>query len=305
MEEKRYVPGENGKKLEYISDGKMTVEEVSVIERFLDLYRKQDKIIADEYRQDSSIVPLKESSVIFKKSDDTWKSIDIERVVRHKGTPYKIELGLWRCNGKESISKILRMNKFSITTPTYWHPINLETALFHKSNDILFDIMDVFREDRIISPEEAHCKRMKTKSELQHLIANHEWVKIVDVVKLMPNLSSTLFLIEEGWQSITNYEAYFGTILYQLLTFRINNKNEMSNDDLNMLDAMIHLIKDSDLLKVKLQEKHSSVVWYPDPILIPEDESSSILHLSKQYTVFNGELDEEAKELKKVLKYQR
>lgn len=79
---------------EYNYDEGISDEEYEVIEKFLASYRNQNVIIADEYRQDFSMVPLEEEKIIFKVNEDTWKSMRFRRKIYHKGKPYIIELGL-------------------------------------------------------------------------------------------------------------------------------------------------------------------------------------------------------------------
>ena len=51
---------------DYNFDEEISNDEYEVINKFLASYRNQSIIVADEYRQDFSMVPLEEEKVIFK-----------------------------------------------------------------------------------------------------------------------------------------------------------------------------------------------------------------------------------------------
>lgn len=114
-------------KWEYNFDEEISNDEYEVINKFLSSYRNQSVIVADEYRQDFSMVPLEEEKVIFKTNDDTWKSIDFCRKIYHKEKPYVVELGLWRVGHMEEDPKCLSIREFRIITNGKVHFINLNT----------------------------------------------------------------------------------------------------------------------------------------------------------------------------------
>ena len=92
----------------------------------------------------------------------------------YRNKPYIIELGLWRTSHNETEPKCLQINNFKIITKGKVHFINLD--LDNCSNKrILFNIMSIFDEKKIISPEQAYCNRMYTNKVLQDFLTNHEW----------------------------------------------------------------------------------------------------------------------------------
>lgn len=287
---------------EFNNDEKISDEEYEVIEKFLASYRNQKFIIADKHAQEFSIVPLEDEKIIFKVNEDSNKSMDFQRKIYHNHKPYIVELGLWRVGHTETAPKCLSINEFRIITNGKVHFINLNTTAA-SLNNILFNIISIFDEKRIISPEQAYCKRMYTNRALQEFMANHEWYKIEKGLAQDPSLENALFIIREGYESYSHFTADFGTILYQLISFRINNINDFDEKDLYKLDSLILKLSKTELLKVQLHEKTGGVEsWPTSSILLESNNDNGRVHISQQYNVLNTELEEEQKVLNKTLK---
>ena len=287
---------------DYNFDEEISNDEYEVINKFLASYRNQSVIVADEYRQDFSMVPLEEEKVIFKTNDDTWKSMDFCRKIYHKGKPYVVELGLWRVGHMEDDPKCLSIHEFRIITNGKVHFINLNTKDVSKNN-WLFNIISIFDEKKVISPEQAYCKRMYTNKALQEFMANHKWAKIDEGINQMPTLANALFIIREGYESSSHFTADFGTILYQLISYRQNNLDNFSKKDLLELDKLILKLWKTELLKVQLHEHTGgSKSWPTSSILLESNNFNSRMHRSQQYTVANTELSDEKKVLNKCIR---
>lgn len=287
---------------DYNFDEEICDNEYEVIEKFFASYRNQNFIIADEYRQDFSMVPLEEEKIIFKTNEDIWKSMDFQRKIYHKGKPYIVELKLWRVGCMETDPKCLSVNEFRIITNGKVHYIDLNTQNASK-NKMLFNIISIFDEKKIISPEQAFCKRMYTNKALQEFMANHEWQKIAEGINQKPSLANALFIIREGYETCSHFTADFGTILYQLISFRRNNFNDFDEKDLHELDKLILKLSKTELLKVQLHEQTgSSKSWPTSSILLESNNYNSRMHSSHQYNVTNTELEEEKKVLNKCIK---
>ncbi len=283
-------------------DKKISNDEYEVMEKFLASYRNQSVIVADEYRQDFSMVPLEEKKIIFKTNEDTYKSMYFCRKIYHRGKPYVVELGLWRTGHRESDPKCLSIHEFKIITNGQTHFITLNTEDVSKNN-MLFNIISTFDERKIISPEQAYCKRMYTNKALQEFMSNHEWEKIAEGIKQEPSLANALFIIREGYESCFNFTADFGTILYQLISFRQDNQNDFAEKDLYELDKLILKLSKTELLKVQLHEsKCHSRTFSPISILLESNNYSGGMHRSQQYNVVNTELTEEKKVLNKCIR---
>ena len=287
---------------EYNYDEEISNDEYDVIEKFFASYRNQNFIVADEYRQDFSMVPLEEEKIIFKINEDIWKSMDFQRKIYHKGKPYIIELGLWRVDHSETDPKCLSVNEFKIITNGKVHFIDLNTRNVLK-NEMLFNIISIFDERKIISPEQAFCKRMYTNKALQEFMVNHDWKKIAEGINQNPSLANALFIIREGYETCSHFTADFGTILYQLISFRINNFNNFNERDLHELDKLILKLSKTELLKVQLHEQTGgSKSWSTSSILLESNNYSSRMHRSQQYNVSNTELEGENKVLNQCIK---
>lgn len=289
---------------EYNHDKEISNEEYEVINKFLEFYRNKPVIVADEYRQDFDMVPLEEEKIIFKTDDDVFKCVDFCRKIYYKNKPYIIELGLWRTSHNETEPKCLQINKFKIITKGKVHFINLN--LDNCANRrILFNIISIFDETKIISPEQAYCNKMYTNKVLQDFLTNHEWENIDKGIQQMPSLANALFIIRDGYETGSHYTADFATILYQLIDFRKHNLGSLIKDekDLNELDKLILKLSRTSLLKVQLHEQTGGSESYPtESILLDCNYYDGRMHKSTQYNVDNTELSFENNILKKLVK---
>lgn len=291
-------------KQEYNHNTDISENEYVVINKFLEFYRNQDVIIADEYRQDFNLVPLEETRAVFKINDNTLKFLSFCKRIFYKGKPYVVELKLSRFGHSKNAPKCLKVDELSITTTGEVHFITLDTDNARKCN-ILFNIISIFDENKIISPEKAYSNQMYNDKTLQNFIKNKEWQSIYTGIKQMPELADALFIISEGFTSFTHYTAYFGTILYQLISFRINNINDLDADDLGELDTLIFNLSKNKLLKVEFHETiGNGVESYPTrSILLRYDyHGNGRVHDSSQYTVDNAELLKEQRLLNKCVR---
>ena len=243
--------------LKYYND-KLSGDEIEVIEKFITFYKNQPIIIADEYRQDYSMVPLENEKIIFKSNEDTWKNITIRKRIFHNKKTYIVELDLWRSNNsKEPLS----IHNLKVIEGHITHYINLDIKNALK-NTWLFNIINIFDERRIISPEQAYCNRMHTNKNLQKMINNQDFEKIDSEINLYPKLANDLFIINEGYESDSYYYAYFGTILYQLIKYKEDKYNEFYGNELLKLEELIYKLRKTELLKVKLQEQITNLIYF-------------------------------------------
>lgn len=274
--------------------------EYEIINKFLSFYKSQSVIVADKYRKDFSMVPLENDSVIFKINENKWKRVEFRKRIFYKGKPYVVELGL-RSDMDDNL-KCVYMYEFKIITNGEVHFITLDTKDIIKRN-ILFNITSIFNEKKIISPEQAYSKQMYTNKALQGFIRNHEWKNIDTGIQQMPELANALFIIGEGFESNFRYIADFGTILYQLVSFRMNNLSDFDEKDLRELDKLILKLSKTELLKVQFYENISlSKSWPTSSILLESNNYDSRVHISEQYTTDNAELLKEQKVLNKCVK---
>lgn len=284
-------------------DTEISGDELEIIKKFLSFYRNQSFIVADEYRQDFDELPLENSRVVLRNIEGTGKYIDFCKKIFYKGKPYVVELSLHHYEQWTKAPNCLCINDFNIITNGETHVITLHTRDATK-NHILFDIVSIFDEKKIISPEQAYFKQMYTDKTLQKFIENHEWQNIDKGIQQMPQLASALFIIGEDFERNPNYSANFGTILYQLISFRMNNLKNFDEKDLKQLDELILKLRKTKLLKVQLGEKvggHST--YFSESILLESSDSQyGGIHMSQQCTEDNIKLTEEKKVLNKCIK---
>lgn len=286
----------------YSKDPELSSDEQEVINEFLNFYRNQSVIVADEYSQFFDIVPLKNDRITFKTSEEEWKSVHFCKRIFHKGKFYIVELLLARVLPRENDPKCLCMDLFRIITDKEVHSITLDTADIVKRK-IMFNIVSIFDEKKIISPAQAYTKQMYTNTALQGFIENHEWQNIDTGIQQMPELVNALFIVREGFSSASHYTADFGTILYQLLSFRMNNLDTFDEKDLKQLDELILKLRKTQLLKVQLHECiYGEKTCSSNSILLESINYSNRIHSSQQYTVDNTELLGEQKVLDQCVK---
>lgn len=285
----------------YNTDKEIAYDEYDVIDSFLDQYRGKDVIVADKHREDFSVVPFSGESVTFKSNKSHWKCVDFQRRIMRRGKPYVVRLGLWRVNPQDDDPKCLTIRSFNILTPGQQHVLNFSTDDYRK-NRLLYNILDIFDESKIISPEEAYSRRMYTNTQLQDFIRNREWGKITEGINQKPCLANALFIIGEPHRDLGDFRAEFGTILYHLIAYRKAYENLLSKRELLELDRIILELEKVELLRVKLRDDTCFSKVYPSgSTLLDWRYHGSQMRISEQETVDNGELEEEAKVFRKVI----
>ncbi len=284
----------------YNFDKEISYAEYAVIGKFLEFYRHQSVLVADRYFENYDIIPLKDRNALFK-TEETSKTVTFSKLINFKRKPYVVELSLWRnqCDDRNC----LNIEDLRIITDGEVHYITLDT--YDTTNKyILFDIIDIFDERKIISSVDAYSKLMYTNESLQYFINNHEWQNIDKGIEQKPELANALFLMQEEYAN-DNCNVYFGTILYQLLKFRMNSF--LAHSDLEELDNLILKLRKAQLLKVHLHERNGGrcSAQSTKSILLEPHYFNSRLHIIEQSTVDNSLLLNEKtylKALSRVLK---
>ena len=286
---------------EFDTNKNISNDEYDVLFKFLDCYRNKDVIVADTHREDFDIVPFEGYQVAFKPNKAFWKSMDFQKRIIHEEKPYIVKLGLWRINPREDDPKCLTKKDFSIITPDREHALTLDFNHVY-SEKIFYNIIDIFDEKKIISPEAEYSNRMYTNKVLQNFIKKHEWNRIIEGVNQKPDLKNALFIIGEPSYSWERFHASFGTILYQLITYRNEHYSEFTKSELLKLDKAIYKLRKTELLRVELIDSTGVSKSYPTgSILLDDLYHSSQMRISERYSVDNGELLKEEESLNNVL----
>lgn len=294
---KMIVPQED----EHIYYVDMSSDEYEVMNEFLTLYRNQSVIVADQYREEFDMVPLKTKGVILRTDDDTWKNMYFCRKIYHKRKPYVVELKL--CHTKHFNQKHLKIDMFRIISNG--RCCSVVDTLDHET---YLDIMSIFDETKIISPEQPYYNKMYSGNALQDFLTNHEWQNIDEGIQQKPLLANSLFITNEkyeasGWY---NYTVNFATILYQLINFRTHNLDNLIKDekDLYQLDKLILKLSKKKLLKIQLHDQQIGNTFYPSKrsILLDSVSHNHVMHEVVKYDVNNTGLSVEQDILKKLVK---
>ena len=277
-------------------DSELQDYEIEILNKFIDSYRHQNIIIADSYFVDFDLVPLSYKEILFKTEKEHWKRVGFSKQIFDGKNQFVVELSL----NKSSRGSLLDQNDqclcidyLRIKSNDDIHYITLSTNDNIKNN-ILSNILTVFDEHKIISPSDAYAKSMYTNKSLNYFIHNHDWSRIEQGLDEAPELAKSLFIIDEKKTLPNNYEASFGTILYQLVSYRANNYYRMSENDLQKIDDVITKIIDSPILKVKLVEQINSAdqnIFSPTKsILLENNNYSGRRHGSLQYNMDDNTL---------------
>lgn len=292
----------DAKNKDFTNTSEISNDEFEVINKFIDqfqeFYKQHSFIIADNYRKDFIHVPLKNQHVDYKIDNYKFMEIEFCRQIYYNYKIYIVDLIMWYpIDFPKSLSNNLCIKSLSVIKQEKFHSIDLNTS-DSKSSLILFNIMNLFDERKILSPDCAYSDKLYKDDILQEFIENHEWSKISKGIIQDPELINSLFIIRE-WSDgfLDNYTAEFGTILYHLISFRKNNLNKLNEKDLNGLDKLILRLKNTNLLKIKLSETYKSVDrFYPNhrkSILLKTSISKNRTHISSLYSDVNTRLLEE------------
>lgn len=287
-----------------IYDKEISNDEYEVINKFLTLYKNQSIIVADQYREDFNIPILENKNVILNTNKDTWKGMYFCKKVYHKRKNYIIELKLCHPSHNEKLAKYLEIDELRIITNGKIHIINLnlDNTL---QKEIIFNIINIFEESKITSPEQAYCNKIYTSKELQKFLTNHEWKNIDKGIQQMPSLANSLFNVREEYNNTSShYIVDFATILYQLIDFRIHNLGSLIKDekDLYELDKLILKLSKTELLKIQLNDQIIINNSRPTQSILLDYNHLNRIHKSTQYNVDNTELSTENGILKKLVK---
>ena len=275
--------------------------EYNLLYKFLEYYKEQEYIVADEYTNIFSYIPLENRRVTFIKEDELKKRIYIEKKIYNKGKKYIITLELAQNNLVDSNSKYAAIKSLVITHNEDSHIIHFNTKNYD-DNTILHSIVDIFNEDKIISPLEAYRDSIVSNNELRVFIYNHDFERIESEIDSDEELTNKLFILEEGNEFYLKYGAKYATILYHLINYRINNP-DISQKDLLKLDRLIAKLKNKELLKVRFIEKDTEIDLCDNgQSFLLDNKIYCKTQEYKQYTIMNDRLDFEKRNINKCIR---
>lgn len=250
----------------------LTLEDCEVIDQFLERYRTKAEIVADSVREHVYFVPLGDKSIHF--------SIDKRK---------KKEIGFCQ--------KIQYRGKFSLKKDK-----GTKIVFLDMKSKFLYEMMDIFKEDKILSPLEAYGKDMYPDQIVKRMIEQQKWGLLEKGLKEKKTLENALFLLEENQGNI-DYTATFGTVLYQLLDYRMRLQERGCLETFSKFDPLILKLQDTALLKVGLREQFNTTKGYPSGSSLLESKNFWFgVQESYQYTKENKKLEKESKVLRKIIR---
>lgn len=287
----------------------MTKEELEVLRIFMEQFRGQDAIVADQYTQQFNIIPFHDERISIPSGTASFTGIKFKRKISYGKEPYVVNFQLRNNNGGDN-SRELKPIQVDITGNGITH-YNRFVGNDLPQYDWLDEMVELFGEKEIKSPITEYGERMIVNSKLQEFIENHEWSKIAKGVAQMPVLANALFLESESCtKDVDSYEhsligerdfsASFGTILYHLITFKNNNIGMIGVKELKKLDALILKLSNSDLLKVEFTDFVEEESYLPPnfgSVLLNSQQFVNKAISSRQNNVANGELSSEERTL--------
>ncbi len=287
--------------METIINNSLTSEEHDVVEKFFDAYEDKNEIVADSYSEEYHVLPFEGAKVAFQPHDYSWKRLDFCKRIFIKEKLYNVHLNMWReCTSKRD-PKSMTLHSFSISTPEKCHLFDFPSSGI-TSQRLLYRVLDIFDERKIISPEQAYFERLYNVNKIPELINQKEWKTLSDGIDDISPLADQLFIMGEPIVNKEGHKIHFGTILYQLIRYRERNKKLLSEIDLIELDKLIYKLRKTELLELGLTDQlGTSLIWPSSGILDPCKRKEGY-RTSELFSVENGRLADEEQVLKKVIK---
>lgn len=272
----------------------LTLEDCEVIDQFLERYRTKAEIVADSVREHVYFVPLGDKNIHFSIDKRKKKEIGFCQKIQYRGKFYIVRLELENLVG---YSRNLEIGKFSLKKDK-----GTKIVFLDMKSKFLYEMMDIFKEDKILSPLEAYGKDMYPDQIVKRMIEQQKWGLLEKGLKEKKTLENALFLLEENQGNI-DYTATFGTVLYQLLDYRMRLQERGCLETFSKLDPLILKLQDTALLKVGLREQFNTTKGYPSGSSLLESKNFWFgVQESYQYTKENKKLEKESKVLRKIIR---
>ena len=291
----------------------MTKEKLEIIRKFMEQFRNQDVIVADQFSQTFDLIPFEDERIsIISDANLLLTAMTFQRKINHNNEPYVVSFQLKNSDREDGSSEL---NSFQVDiTGNGTNHFNRFVDEDLLQYGLLDEMVEVFGDKDIKSPSIEYGGRIISNSKLQELIKNHEWGLIAEGIEQLPILAYALFLEDKNYEASSgcyeyslinekNFFTSFGTILYHLIKFRNNNIGMMSEKELKELDALILKLSDSDLLKVELTNLVVTDSYLPpndELILLDTLESARKTTASRQYNTANNGLNSEEKVLQMI-----
>ena len=265
------------RKITHISENEMSQDYIDIINCFLGYYTYMNNgiITAESFEEDYEGIKFDYPIICFDYKEPIDKKMYFSRMIKYKGKDYIVELVLQQEKGKN-----ITINKLSIIQGKKEFIIDLN------NEGIRDEIHKVICSKSIVPPFEEYRDRICNDIQLKQYLCNHEWYKINREIDKEPSLLNGVYLIdsESFSPSYPVVRANFGTLLYQLLSFR--KSQQLEEKDLYELDSLIFKIRETELLKLYFAETKRSGV-----------EKSQSYYNYTRFTPKNGLLIPEKKTL--------
>ena len=269
---------------EKIEEEELPQDYYEVIREFIFSYKWEENIIADDYEEEYEGIKFDYPIVCLDYREPVKKRMYFSKAITHKGKKYIVDL----CVEKEKGQSLAKIINWSITRGK--KEIKLQDRLDLGLDS--FHLRDIFvyhyTPNLIIPPHEIYKDRISTSTQLRDYINDHEWRRINREAK---KLSNGIYLMENNTfsPSYPQLKASFGTLLYQLISFRLSHKFDPK--DLKELDELIFKVRDAELLKLQVSDyKYNN------------SEIGRSHYFYSRSTVENGRLMREQKALKECVK---
>ena len=207
------------RKIIHISENDMPQDYINIIHCFFGCYTymKKDIITAESVEEEYEGIKFDYPIVCFDYKEPIDKKMYFSRMIKYKGKDYIVELALQQEKGKN-----ITINKLSIIYGKKEFIIDLNNEGIHD------EIHKVICSKSIVPPFEEYRDRISNDIQLKQYLCNHEWYKLNKEIDKEPSLLNGVYLIdsESFSPSYPVVRANFGTLLYQLLSFRKSQQLE-------------------------------------------------------------------------------
>ncbi len=287
--------------METIKNDSISREEEEAINKFFDSYEGKNTIVADSYDEQYHVRQFEGVNLVFKPFDYSWKNVRFKRRIVSGKQEYVVYLNLIRDNIKSNDPKCMTVRQINISSPSNYHMLTIPSSN-PTIEKFVYRAIDIFDEKKTISPAQAYFNRIYNVNRIPELIGNHEWGTIARLIEDIPMLANQLFIMDNPFITETEQKIYFGTIIYQLISYRTKTEGVISDIDLLEIDKLIYKLRKSELIRLKINNALSTSWVWPTHDMIDPSKIREGYRLSEVKTVDNGEMIDEQQTLKRVIK---
>ena len=290
--------------------GDLSYDEHEVIEDFLQSYDDCDVLVPDEYLRYYNALPIfqygSNPKSCFRESEAFLNRARFHRTIPRGNDNYHVDLRM-EVNNNIWLGKSLTIKK----NDEEYHEVGDGTFspsghYYSCSPDVVGDLLSAFNSKIIMPAEEAYIDRIRDyHGVFNGLLEANDWDSLAYEIEGNPSIGNLILNMSNGDIGNNYFGAQYGTVLYQLLTYRNEHCKSLSKESLEKLDNLIMSVKDGEILGLKLEgdDEYYGIITELH-LALKKADSYSISLKSQLLTPQNGDAIEEQKTLMKIIKNQ-